>query len=272
MAVTVADIQRLAEAKMAESARTYIALGAGQEQTLEDNTRAFQSCLSSVALEDVMAKAPKCPIWQQVYLFSERCLTENLVKRAAAQGCKVIVVTADAPVDGDKVSRHEYPHGLPNGISTANLDAAFSYHRPGCTATGEHSREVSAMLSATFKEIEWLRSLADLPIVVKGVLRGKKTSDEKMLVAMPPRDFRNKHHNIDVLTEIVAAMGDKMEVYLDSGVRTGADVVKALALGARAVFVGWPVLCGLAYDGKQGVQKVLRILRDELEHTMRLLG
>ncbi|KAL3195880.1 hypothetical protein MRX96_015648 [Rhipicephalus microplus] len=77
---------------------------------------------------------------------------------------------------------------------------------------------------------------------------------------------------IDVLTEIVAAMGDKMEVYLDSGVRTGADVVKALALGARAVFVGWPVLCGLAYDGKQGVQKVLRILRDELEHTMRLLG
>ncbi|KAL3195879.1 hypothetical protein MRX96_015647 [Rhipicephalus microplus] len=235
MAVTVADIQRLAEAKMAESARTYIALGAGQEQTLEDNTRAFQrlrfrprilvnvdvirtsttllghevefpvslspsathkianpigevgtaqaaqdagtvmilSCLSSVALEDVMAKAPKCPIWQQVYLFSERCLTENLVKRAAAQGCKVIVVTADAPVDGDKVSRHEYPHGLPNGISTANLDAAFSYHRPGCTATGEHSREVSAMLSATFKEIEWLRSLADLPIVVKGVLRAE---------------------------------------------------------------------------------------------------
>ncbi|XP_049276106.1 2-Hydroxyacid oxidase 2-like [Rhipicephalus sanguineus] len=77
---------------------------------------------------------------------------------------------------------------------------------------------------------------------------------------------------IDVLPEIVAAVGDKMEVYLDSGVRTGADVVKALALGARAVFVGRPVLWGLAYDGKHGVRRVLRILRDELEHTMRLLG
>ncbi|XP_049520557.1 2-Hydroxyacid oxidase 2-like [Dermacentor silvarum] len=77
---------------------------------------------------------------------------------------------------------------------------------------------------------------------------------------------------IDVLAEIVAAVGDKLEVYLDSGVRTGADVVKALALGARAVFVGRPVLWGLAYNGKQGVERVLQILRNELEHTMRLLG
>ncbi|KAL1480553.1 hypothetical protein MTO96_050932, partial [Rhipicephalus appendiculatus] len=245
----------------------------------ESGTVMILSCLSSVMLEDVRAKAPGCVIWQQVYLFSERCLTENLVKRAVAQGCKAIVVTADAPVDGDKVSRHEYPHSLPSGISTANLDAAFSYHRPGCTAAGEHSREVSAMFSATFKEIEWLRSLSELPIVVKGVLRAEDALQAHRHGAAAVivsnhggRQLDGTPATIDVLPEIVAAVGDKMEVYLDSGVRTGADVVKALALGARAVFVGRPVLWGLAYDGKHGVQRVLQILRDELEHTMRLLG
>ncbi|KAL1455796.1 hypothetical protein MTO96_043614 [Rhipicephalus appendiculatus] len=82
----------------------------------------------------------------------------------------------------------------------------------------------------------------------------------------------SRDKNIDVLPEIVAAVGDEMEVYMDSGVRTGADVVKALALGARAVFVGRPVLWGLAYDGKRGVDRVLEILREESERTLRLLG
>ncbi|XP_050038368.3 2-Hydroxyacid oxidase 1-like [Dermacentor andersoni] len=341
MAVTVADIQRLAEAKLEESARTYIAIGAGQEQTASENTRAFQrlrfrprvltgvetirtstsvlghtipfpvglspsaaqkianpvgevgtaqaaqevgtvmilSCLSTVPLEDVRANAPDCVLWQQVYLFSERCLTESLVKRAAEQGCTAIVVTADAPVDGDKISRHEYPHSLPHGLSTANLDASFSYHRPDCTAVSEHSREVSAMHCATFKEIEWLRTLSELPVVVKGVLAAEDALEAHrhgaaaVLVSNHGgRQLDGTPATIDVLAEIVAAVGDKLEVYLDSGVRTGADVVKALALGARAVFVGRPVLWGLAYDGEQGVQRVLRILRNELEHTMRLLG
>ncbi|KAH6923231.1 hypothetical protein HPB50_025444 [Hyalomma asiaticum] len=341
MAVTVADVQRLAEAKLDEKARTYIAIGAGQEQTVMDNTRAFRrirfrprilvgvetietsttllgdavtlpvgfspsathkmanpvgevgtaqaaqdagtvmilSCLSSVMLEEVRARAPGCLLWQQVYLFSERCLTESLVKRAAAQGCKAIVVTADAPVDGDKVSRHEYPHNMPSGISTANLDAAFAYHRPGCTASGEHSRELSAMYSATFEEIEWLRSISGLPIVVKGVLRAEdalkayRHGAAAVIVSNHGgRQLDGTPATIDVLPEIVDAVGDKMEVYLDSGVRSGADVVKALALGARAVFVGRPVLWGLAYGGKDGVQRILQILRDEVEHTMRLLG
>lgn len=338
---TVADIQRLAEAKMEEDARTYIALGAGDEQTLRENIEAFKrlrfrprifvdvekvntkttvlghavsfpvglspsaahkmanlageiataqaaqgagtvmilSSLSTMTLEDVRAAAPGCLLWQQTYIFRNRAVTESLVKRAAACGFAAIVVTADSPVFGDSVKHHPYVSHRPYRFRFPNTEVTFTNEAHGCKLQDNHASNVDALLSATLNDIEWLRGLSKLPVVVKGVLTAQAALQAHRHGAAAiivsnhgGRQLDGTPAAIDVLPEIVAAVGDKMEVYLDSGVRKGADVVKALALGARAVFVGRPVLWGLAYDGKQGVDRVLHILREQLEHTMRLLG
>nr|XP_037270960.1 peroxisomal (S)-2-hydroxy-acid oxidase GLO3-like isoform X1 [Rhipicephalus microplus] len=338
---TVGDIEKLAEGKMEESARLYIALGAGREQTLRENTLAFQrillrprifvdverintsttllgqavsfpvglapsavhkiahpegeistakaakdagtlmilSSLSTFSLEDVRAAAPGCLLWQQTYIFRDRTITKSLVERAASMGFSAIVVTADSPVLGDTVRRHAYRTILPRGLSFANTEGACSKGFDGCEPKSKYSSDMESRPSATWEDIEWLRRLSGLPVVVKGVLTAQAALAAHQHGAAAVivsnhggRQLDGTPATIDVLPEIVAAVGDKMEVYLDSGVRTGADVVKALALGARAVFVGRPVLWGLAHDGKQGVDRMLQILREELERTMQLLG
>lgn len=339
--VTLEDVQHLAEAKLEEGARTYIAIGAGHEQTLRENTEAFKriffrprifmdvervttsttvlgrtisfpiglapsaahkiaslqgeigtakaaqdagtvmilSSLSTVSLEDVRAAAPGCLLWQQTYIFRDRSITESLVKRAAARGFSAIVVTADSPVPGDGVLRLGYLGTLPQGLSFANIEGAFPNGLDGCKTTDKYWSGMEEVPSATWDDIDWLRSLSELPVVVKGVLTAEaalaahRHGAAAVIVSNHGgRQLDGTPATIDVLPEVVAAVGDKMEVYLDGGVRTGADVVKALALGARAVFVGRPVVWGLAYDGKQGVDRVLQILKEELERTMQLLG
>ncbi|XP_054925002.1 2-Hydroxyacid oxidase 1-like [Dermacentor andersoni] len=237
------------------------------------------SSMSNMTLEDVRAGAPGSLLWQQTYIFPNRSLTESLVKRAAARGFAAIVVTADSPVSGDGVRRHPYMSRPPRGLSLANLEASYTDEVHGCKLQESYLRDKDRLASATLNDIEWLRGLSKLPVVVKGVLTAEAALQAHRHGAAAVivsnhggRQLDGTPATIDVLPEIVAAVGDKMEVYLDSGVRTGADVAKALALGARAVFVGRPVLWGLAYDGKQGVDRVLHILREELEHTMRLLG
>ncbi|XP_065302316.1 uncharacterized protein [Dermacentor albipictus] len=342
MAVTtVADIERLAMAKMEEDTRTYISIGAGDGQTLRENIQAFKrlrfrprilvdvekvntattvlgraisfpvglapsaahkllnpageigsaqaaqnagtvmilSSVSTITLEDVRAGAPGCQLWQQTYIFPNRSLTESLVKRAAARGFAAIVVTADSPVSGDGVLRHPYMSRPPHGLSLANLEASYTDEVHGCKLQESYTRDKERLASASLNDIEWLCGLSKLPVVVKGVLTAEAALQAHRHGAAAVivsnhggRQLDGTPATIDVLPEIVAAVGDKMEVYLDGGVRNGADVVKALALGARAVFAGRPVLWGLAYDGKQGVDRVLHILREELEHTMRLLG
>ncbi|KAL1480761.1 hypothetical protein MTO96_050772, partial [Rhipicephalus appendiculatus] len=236
------------------------------------------SSFSTVTLEDVRAAAPGCVLWQQTYIFRDRTITRSLVERAAARGFSAIVVTADSPVYGDCVRRHAHAYDLPPGLSFANVEAALPNGFNGCETRDLYTSTLDALPSATWDDIEWLRSLSKLPVVVKGVLTAEaalaahRHGAAAVIVSNHGgRQLDGTPATIDALPEIVAAVGDKMEVYLDSGVRTGADVVKALALGARAVFVGRPVLWGLAYDGKQGVEKVLQILREELKRTMQLL-
>ncbi|KAH7975872.1 hypothetical protein HPB52_006604 [Rhipicephalus sanguineus] len=237
------------------------------------------SSLSTVSLEDVRAAAPGCLLWQQMYIFRDRSITKSLVERAAAMGFSAIVVTADSPVPGDGVLRHAYLTVLPHGLRFANIEGAFSNRLDGCETRNKYSSDMDVLPSATWDDIEWLRRLSKLPVVVKGVLTAEAALAAHQHGAAAVivsnhggRQLDGSPATIDVLPEIVAAVGDKMEVYLDGGVHTGADVVKALALGARTVFVGRPVLWGLAHDGKQGVDKVLQILREELERTMQLLG
>ncbi|XP_075526297.1 2-Hydroxyacid oxidase 1-like isoform X2 [Dermacentor variabilis] len=212
------------------------------------------SSLSTVALEDVRAAAPGCLLWQQTYIFRNRSLTESLVKRAAACGFGAIVVTVDSPVFGDGVRHLGYLAQLPHGLSFANIQAAFTDELQACKLQATYSTDME-VVSATLNDIEWLRGLSKLPVVVKGVLTAEAALQAHRHGAATVivsnhggRQLDEAPATIDVLPEIVAAVGDKREVYFDSVVRTGADVVKALALGARAVFMARRVFWGLAYD------------------------
>lgn len=339
--VTLADIQRLAEANLDIALKYYIGSGADQEQTLRENIEAFSrlrfrprvlvdvskvkttttvlgrsisfpvgfspsathriahtvgeigtvqaaqdagvvmilSAMSTVSLEDVRRSAPNCLLWQQAYFFRDRSLTESIVKRAAASGYEAIVITVDSPVTGKKVNRIKNNFRFKEGLSFANLETSS----PGKTFTFDTRSEdfVGNVFSpsATWEDMRWLRSITQLPIVVKGILTAEAAREALahgaaavMVSNHGGRQLDGDPATIEALPEVVAAVGDQMEVYLDGGVRTGADVAKALCLGARAVFIGRPVLWGLAYKGKEGVDKVLEILRDEFQRTMRLLG
>ncbi|XP_077495507.1 uncharacterized protein LOC144106535 isoform X2 [Amblyomma americanum] len=247
----------------------------------EAGTVMILSCLSTVSLEEVRASAPDCVLWQQVYIFRDRFLTESLVKRAAAQGFAAIVLTVDSPVPGDGVARLKYLAHLPEGLrSFANVQASFKNITSSTDGDhGEYPISIDSADSVTAKDLQWLCALSELPVVVKGVLTAEAAltayqngAAAVMVSNHGGRQLDGTPATINALPEVVAAVADRMEVYLDGGVRSGADVAKALSLGARAVFVGRPVLWGLAYDGKHGVDNVLNILREELERTIRLLG
>ena len=131
----------------------------------------------------------------------------------------------------------------------------------------------------TWQDVEWLQSLTTLPVVVKGILRG---DDALRAVEHGAKAVIVSNHGgrqldgaiatIEALSEVVAAVGDKVEILIDGGIRRGTDVLKALALGANAVLVGRPVLWGLAVGGEAGVRHVLELLRDELDVAMALSG
>nr|XP_037272784.1 hydroxyacid oxidase 1-like [Rhipicephalus microplus] len=128
------------------------------------------SSFSTVSLEDVRAAAPACLLWQQTYIFRDRTITQSLVERAAARGFSAIVVTADSPVYGDGVQRHAYAYDLRRGLSFANVEAAVPNGFKACKTRDEYTCLLDPLPSATWDDIEWLRSLSKLPVVVKGVL------------------------------------------------------------------------------------------------------
>ncbi|XP_077490865.1 L-lactate oxidase-like [Amblyomma americanum] len=252
----------------------------GTAQAARDaGTVMIVSAMSTASLEDIRASAPDLVLWQQIYLFTNRSLTESMVRRAAAQDFGAIVVTVDSPVAGQAISLSKNMFRLPQGLRFANLEASS----PGSSFTFEPASGdfIGHLLSpkVTWEDIRWLRRISGLPIVAKGILTGDAALRAMEYGAAAVivsnhggRQLDGDPATIEALPEVVAAVGDQMEVYLDGGVRSGADAAKALSLGARAVFVGRPVLWGLAYNGKKGVDKVLDIFRSELKRTIQLLG
>jgi 4-hydroxymandelate oxidase len=224
------------------------------------------SGLSTRTLEEVAA-AMSTPLWLQLYLFPERERTLALVRRAEAAGCRAIALTVDSPRFGfkDRSIRSEDDFDWPANGNLAGLPApTLPWFRGAPT---------------TWADLDWLRSVTSLPIVLKGILTYE---DAAMAAARGVAGVIVSNHggrqldgvtaSIDALPEVVAAAGGRCEVYLDSGVRRGTDVLKALALGARAVLIGRPILWGLAVDGAAGAADVLQILRRELEFAMALSG
>jgi 4-hydroxymandelate oxidase len=221
---------------------------------------------SNRTIEDIAAAATG-PLWLQLYLFAERERTLALVRRAEAAGCRALVLTADSPQFGRKERslRTEDEFDWPEAGNLEGLPPATTRPIRGAPATWE--------------DLDWLRGVTRLPIVLKGVLTAQ---DAALAVARGVEGIVVSNHggrqldgsvaSIEALPEIVAEAGGSSEIYLDGGIRRGTDILKALALGARAVMVGRPVLWGLAVAGAAGAQDVLEMLKRELELAMAIAG
>jgi isopentenyl diphosphate isomerase/L-lactate dehydrogenase-like FMN-dependent dehydrogenase len=237
----------------------------------ETETLYCVSSLATTAPEHIAAELAGAAWWFQLYPYRDRGRTREIVARARAAGCLALVVTVDAP----RLGRRE--RDLRNAFTLPQLELPCVPIPPG------KERVTPADVNALFDErLDWnaleeLSSIAELPVVVKGVLTGEDASlaPEYGAAALivsnhGGRQLDGVPATLDVLTEVVEAAG--VEVYLDGGIRRGADVVKALGLGARAVLVGRPIVWGLAVDGSAGVRGVLETLRSELELTLALSG
>ncbi|KAH7943410.1 hypothetical protein HPB52_007813 [Rhipicephalus sanguineus] len=198
-----------------------------------------------------------------------------MIRRAEHQGIAAIVVTVDSPVYGQAIFINKNMFVLPRGLRFANLEASW----PGRSFTFDPSKEgsIGHLLSSsvTWEDFRWLRSITTLPLVAKGILTAESAlaayengASAVVVSNHGGRLLDGNRATIEVLPEVVAAVGDRMEIYLDGGVRSGADAVKAVSFGARAVFVGRPALWGLAYNYLRKSHESLarcRHVRNELE-------
>jgi 4-hydroxymandelate oxidase len=235
------------------------------------------STLSSVTLEEV-AQAASGPLWFQLYVQKDKGFTAELVKRAEAAGYRALVVTVDTPVDGARNRQQRVKFHLPDGVEMANLRGLAT--EGGRKLDTEHGMFRNILPQRlTWRDVEWLQSLTKLPVLVKGVLN----ADDAALAAKQglagllvsnhgARNLDTAPATIDALPRIADRVGSELVVLVDGGVRRGTDVLKALALGARAVLVGRPIFHGLSAAGADGVQRMLEILRSELEMAMALTG
>jgi 4-hydroxymandelate oxidase len=248
---------------------------AGQAGTLM-----ILSTLSTTSIEDVMAAATG-PVWFQLYVYKDRGATAALVQRAEAAGCSALALTVDAQIWGRRERDVRNRFQLPPGLSVKNLMPAGQEEFPATMQDSGLAAYVASLFDQTlsWKDVEWLCGLTKLPVLLKGVVHpddARQAADYGAAGVIVSnhggRQLDTAPATIEVLPEIVEAVDNRIEVLIDGGIRRGTDVIKALAYGAKAVAVGRPVLWGLAYDGQRGVEKVLDILRFEVDLGMGLCG
>ena len=243
-------------------AESATAQAAGQVKTLM-----AASTVSNRSLEEIAAVASG-PLWFQLYTNENPRVSERLVRRAEAAGYQAIILT----VDTSRLGKRE--RDIRNQFSLEANSVLANYQ-----AEAEEEPVFARHVTDTWETVDWLRTLTKLPILLKGIL----TAEDALLAVERDiqaiivsnhggRQLDGSLAGIEALPEIAEAVDGRSEIYLDGGIRRGTDVLKALALGARAVFVGRPVLWGLAVDGQAGVQHVLELLRAELELAMGLSG
>lgn len=254
-----------ATARAAKSARTVMIL----------------STMSSVSIEDVAAAADG-PKWFQLYCYTEKGVTERLVRRAEAAGFGALCLTVDVPRLGRRERDLRHVLEFPPDVIPQNFVQEIDMSSIPLKSQGSAISAYAASLmdqTLTWETIGWLKSITSMPVIVKGIL----TPEDAVLAAdhgaaavvvsnHGGRQLDSSPATVAVLPEIVDAVGDRLEVIVDGGVRRGTDVLKALALGAKAVLIGRPYIWGLAVNGEAGVAQVLSLLQIELEWAMALCG
>jgi L-lactate dehydrogenase (cytochrome) len=265
-------------------------------------TASILSTVSGHRLEDVKA-ASSGPVWYQLYLTGGREAAEGAMRRAQAAGYEILMITIDTTVIGlrerevrcgmEQLLRGSLwsqipfmsqlfarPWWLMRFLLDGGLPTMPNIVRPNLGALRVRDAHTALVRSAfVWEDMSWIRQLWKGPIVIKGVLTGdeaRRAIDHGAAAVVVSnhggRQLDGVSASLRALPEVVAAVQDKAEVLLDSGIRRGSDVVKAICMGARAVLVGRAYAYGLAAAGECGVARALQILREDVERTLRLLG
>ena len=258
------------------------------------------STMSICSIEDVAAHTTR-PFWLQLYVMRDRAFVERLIERARAARCSALMLTLDLQILGQ---RHK---DLKNGLSApprptlANLvnlatkprwvAGMLGTRRRGFGNIVGHATSVSDMsslsawtqqqfdLSLSGKDVEWIKQRWGGKLIIKGIMDAEDArlavssgADALIVSNHGGRQLDGAQTSIEALPAIVDAVGSEIEVHMDGGIRSGQDVLKAVALGARGVYIGRPFLYGLGAMGRPGVSKCLDILRNELDLTMAFCG
>jgi isopentenyl diphosphate isomerase/L-lactate dehydrogenase-like FMN-dependent dehydrogenase len=232
-----------------------------------------QSTLSSVTPHELVAATPGARLWFQLYWSSDREFTADLVAGVVEAGFEALVLTVDFPAAGRRERDLRAAFALPEDLPAPNIPGSLR-RRDFHAALGEI---VDTTLS--WRDLEWLRERCPLPLLLKGIL----SAEDAVLAAEHGaagvivsnhggRQLDGVTASLDALPEVVEAVGERVEVLLDGGIRRGTDVLKALALGARAALAGRAVVWGLAAGGEQGVRDLLDMLRAEIALGLTHLG
>ncbi|KAJ2597217.1 hypothetical protein GGF39_003145 [Coemansia sp. RSA 1721] len=253
------------------------------------NTCMCLSSWSTTSIEDVALAAPgNAPRWMQLYVYKDREATKKLVERAQDSGYEAIALTVDTPFLGRRLADIRNKFQLPDHLTMANF-ADQAKTQVAAKANIQNAAENASGLASyvasqidptlSWRHVAWVKSVAKIPVLVKGILTAE---DAKLAVDAKVDGIIVSNHGgrqldtvpatIDVLEEVVKAVNGRVPVYLDGGVRRGTDVFKALALGAKAVFLGRPVLWALKYNGEDGVVEMLEMINEEFRLAMALSG
>ena len=249
--------------------------------------------LSTIMILSTLANTPMERVgelcdhwWFQLYVYRDKSVSEALVARAEAAGCGALVLTVDAPVLGKRERDMRSGFHLPPGFQAANMLPAGMDHLPELASGSGLAAYFASLLDPdiSFHTLEWLRSLTELPIFIKGVIRPDdavaciRAGAAGVIVSNHGgRQLDSAPATISALPAVATALAkecsqDAYTLLVDGGIRRGSDIFKALALGADAVLLGRPQLWGLAVDGQKGIEGVWHILRDEFDRTMALCG
>ena len=232
-----------------------------------------QSTLSSVTPGELAGAAQGARLWFQLYWSSDRGFTSELLARVVEAGFEAVVFTVDFPAAGRRERDLRAAFTLPGDLVTPNIPESLQRH-DFHAALGQ-----IVDTTLTWRDLEWLRDTCSVPVLLKGILSAEDAllaaehGAEGVIVSNHGgRQLDGVAASLDALPEVVEAVGKRVEVLVDGGVRRGTDVLKALALGARAVLVGRPAIWGLAVGGEQGVRDVLELLRAEFALGLKHLG
>jgi 4-hydroxymandelate oxidase len=236
------------------------------------------STATSMRLDEIQRAAPQGLRWFQLYHLGQREASEELIRLAVATGHRAIVLTVDVPLLGRRERDLRNVFTLPAGIAMVH-----AYEPAWAPPTDDRSRAWASPIASrnlTWDDLKWIRAAAGgVPLLLKGIVRGDDAEhalnlgvDGIWVSNHGGRQLDGAIATLDALVDVVAAVAGNCAIVVDGGIRRGTDVIKALALGADAVAIGRPHLYGLAAGGAAGVQRVVELLRAELDLAMGLVG